>query len=134
MNEQDLAALEQSARRWTAALDEGARDLPADTLAALYDQRRQAVSRAAVRLHARPAGTGLLVLEHHPGWWIALATLLLLTAIWWMGRSPLPQPLSPQELTELDIKLLTGELPPQVFADWSLVTQENVEAVCLTDS
>ena len=53
---------------------------------------------------------------------------------WLALRQPVPsKPVTP-DTSALDIQLLTGELPPQVFADWSLVTRENVEAVCLTDS
>ncbi|MEW6676531.1 MAG: DUF3619 family protein [Pseudomonadota bacterium] len=130
MNENDTHAAERSAKKWVAALDEGVRDLPPATCAALYDRRRQAMAA----LSARHVGGGTLALSRHPGLIAAGVLLLLGVLVWvWMQPGPRQAPAS-LESGELDVLLLTGELPPQVFADWSLVTQENVEAVCLRDS
>lgn len=130
MNESDISPADPTVSRVVAMLDQGARELDTQTLARLYAGRRQAVASA----QGHQAATPVLVLRRHPVWaGLALASALLVMA--WMalesgGRG---QP-APLDTGELDIQLLTGELPPQVFADWSLVTRENVEAVCLTDS
>jgi len=111
-------------------LNQGTRQLEAGTLSRLYAIRRRAVSA----IHAHHAGGGLLVLRQHPALLGLGLVAVLIVAAWLADRSPMaPSPASP-DTTEQDIQLLTGELPPQVFADWGLVTQENVEAVCLTDS
>lgn len=128
MKQQD----DEFVRQVTNILDEGTRQLDAKTLSHLYDSRRQATSM----LHAHHAGQGLLALKRHPvflGLGLGLAALLLATT--WLGLMQ-PRPLHPAlpDTSELDIQLLTGKVPPQVFADWSLVTKEHVEAVCLTDS
>jgi hypothetical protein len=118
------------AARVIRTLDHGARQLDAGTLARLYDSRR----RALAFLQAHPAGQGLLVLRRHPALTgLGLATMLLMGAWLALHPSPPPHPAT-ADTSALDIQLLTGELPPQVFADWSLITRENVEAVCLTDS
>jgi len=59
---------------------------------------------------------------------------VLLLGAWIALWKPAPQIPANLDGSDLDIQLLTGELPPQVFADWSLVTRENVESVCLSDS
>lgn len=130
MNEHDLDNTGDTARRVIAALDQGTSDLDAKTLSRLYDSRRQAVSV----LHAQHAGEGLLVLRRHPVLWRLGAVSILLVAVWLGMQHTKSQAPAISENSELDIQLLTGELPPQVFADWSLVTRENVDAVCLTDS
>jgi len=112
------------------ALDAGTRRLDDATLSRLYASRRQAVSA----LQARHAGGGVLALGRHPALLGLGLAALLLTGAWLALRQPALQPSPVPDTSELDIQLLTGELPPQVFADWSLVTRENVEAVCLTDS
>ena len=131
MKEHDSATLEQTAARVVETLEQGTRELDAKTLSGLYDGRRQALAA----LHARHVGGGVLALQRHPALWgLGLASALLILA--WLAMQPAgPQrPAAMPDTSDLDIQLLTGELPPQVFADWSLVTKENVEAVCLTDS
>ena len=119
-----------TAERVIKALDQGTSHLDTKTLSRLYDSRRRAVSA----LHAHHAGQGLLALRQHPAiWGLGLVSVLLVGA-WLAMQQPQPKIPAISENSELDIQLLTGELPPQVFADWSLVTRENVEAVCLTDS
>ena len=130
MSKQEQEDIGLATERVIKTLDLGTRNMDARTLSRLYDSRRQALAA----LHAQHAGQGLLVLRRHP----ALASLGLLSAllvgVWFATHQPArPGPATP-DTSALDIQLLTGELPPQVFADWSLVTEENVEAVCLTDS
>lgn len=111
-------------------LDAGIRRLDDKTLSRLYANRRAALST----LQARHSGGGVLAFRRHPALWsMGLATLLL-GAGWLVMHMPMPSPPASPDTSELDIQLLTGQLPPQVFADWSLVTRENVEAVCLTDT
>lgn len=119
-------------RKVTNILDEGTRQLDAETLSRLYDSRRQATST----LHAHHAGQGLLALKRHSvflGLGLGLAALLL-AAVWLGLKQPQPHQPALPDTSELDIQLLTGKVPPQVFADWSLVTKEHVEAVCFSDS
>jgi hypothetical protein len=119
------------ARRVIGALDRGTRHLDAGTLSRLYDSRRRALST----LHAHHAGQGLLVLRRHPALFVGLGLISLFVVGLWFGLGRfVPWGGSVSDTSRLDIQLLTGELPPQVFADWSLVTRENVDAVCLTDS
>jgi hypothetical protein len=130
MSEQDLDTRGKLTASVIDALNQGTRELDPGTLSHLYDSRRQAMTA----VHAQHAGQGLLALRQHPVLWgLGLVSLLIVAA--WLGyRSPMVQAPAATDTTDLDIQLLTGELPPQVFADWSLVTQENVEAICLTDS
>lgn len=130
MSTHDLDNTGDTAERVIKALDQGTRNLDAVTLSRLYDSRRRAVSA----LHAHHAGQGLLVLRQHPALWGVGLVSVLLVGAWLAMQQPQPPKPAISENSELDIQLLTGELPPQVFADWSLVTRENVEAVCLTDS
>ena len=46
----------------------------------------------------------------------------------WLGTRPQPQP----EGNNVDILLLTGDIPPQAYADWRLVHSEDVGTQCLT--
>lgn len=130
MSEHDLDNTGDTAERVIKALDQGTSHLDTATLSRLYDSRRQAVSA----LHAHHTGQGLLALRQHPALWGLGLVSVLLVGAWLTMQQPQPQAPAISENSELDIQLLTGELPPQVFADWSLVTRENVEAVCLTDS
>ncbi len=130
MSEQDLDKQNPTIGRVIDSLNAGSRNLDAETLSRLYDSRRQAL--AAV--HAQHVGQGSLALRQHPILWgVALVSVLLLGA-WIALWKPVPQIPASLDGSDLDIQLLTGELPPQVFADWSLVTRENVESVCLSDS
>lgn len=126
LNSRELQALTARVRE---VLDDGARQLEADTLSRLYASRRQAVAS----LQSYQAQGDVLALKRHPLLW-GLGGLLLLAVVWVFLQNPLPTPFFGTDTSDLDIQLLTGELPPQVFADWSLVTRENTEALCLTDS
>lgn len=122
MNQQaGLTELERAARRCTAILDAGVEGLPAATRAALHARRRAALARfsAAPR---RPGGWW--------GWWAAGFASVLLLALF-MLPPPAPQP---ADATDLDLLLLTGELPPQIFADFALVPPEAAGATCSADS
>jgi len=134
MSEQDLDNQNPTIGRVIDSLNAGSRNLDAATLSRLYDSRRQAL--AAV--HAQHAGQGSLALRQHPViWGVGLVSVLLLGAwmVLWRPSPHLPTNMPTNlESSDLDVQLLTGELPPQVFADWSLVTRENVESVCLSDS
>lgn len=130
MSEQTFENTGPTIKRVIETLDQGTRHLDARTRSRLYESRR----RALVSLHAQHAGQGLLVLRQHPALTVLVLATILLMGAWLALRQPVPsKPITP-DTSALDIQLLTGELPPQVFADWSLVTRENVEAVCLTDS
>jgi hypothetical protein len=126
MTEQHQALTQQI----TEALDQGTRQLDAETLSHLYASRRQAL--AAV--HAQHAGRGILALKRHPLLLTLSLGAILLLAAWFAQYRHAVQHPPAADTSELDIQLLTGEVPPQVFADWGLVTQENVEAICLHDS
>jgi hypothetical protein len=130
MSTQDIEIAGKAADRVIETLNQGTCNLDAGTLSRLYDSRRQAVAA----LHAHHAGQGVLALKRHPALWgFGFVSILLIAAWLGMKQPPVQKPAAPEN-SELDIQLLTGELPPQVFADWSLVTRDNVEAVCLTDS
>lgn len=130
MNEQAQEDHRRLTDQVIGALDAGTRRLDEATLSRLYASRRQAVSA----LQVRHAGGGALVFRQHPALWLMGLAAMLLTGAWLAFRQPAAPPPPVPDTSELDIQLLTGELPPQVFADWSLVTRESVEAVCLTDS
>ena len=130
MNEKEYSSEDKLPGRVAAVLDEGARTLSADTLSRLYDSRRKAMSA----LHTQHVGDGTLALTRHPALWGMAIVAALLASFWFATQQTAPQRLPVLDNSELDIQLLSGELPPQVIADWSLVTQENVEAVCLTES
>ena len=114
------------------ALNEGTQALTPQTLTQLYDHRRQAVAQLHAS-HEKSAGFHVIALRQHPALVAVGLAVLVLFAAWWFMHQSSPT-VTPLDTGELDIELLTGEVPPQVFADWSLVTQENVEDVCLKDS
>jgi hypothetical protein len=117
-------------REVTAVLDQGIRQLDAETLSRLYAGRRKAVAG----LHAQHAGHGLLALRRHPLLLALPLGAVLLVVAWLVWHGPSAQAPPAPDNSELDVQLLTGELPPQVFADWGLVTRENIDDVCLHDS
>ncbi|MBI5330629.1 MAG: DUF3619 family protein [Betaproteobacteria bacterium] len=119
MNEQDVT------RRVVETLDQGARELPPEVASRLYDLRREAVRR----ISARHVGQGVLAWTQHHLWAPALLLGLLILAAWY-GLTPRERPVA--EPNNVDVLLLTDAVPPQAFADWSLVTRDNAEAQCLT--
>ncbi|MEW5770673.1 MAG: DUF3619 family protein [Pseudomonadota bacterium] len=130
MNEHHHERAEQAAATVIGILDQGTREIDAATLDGLYEARRRAVTGA----QARHAGDGVLALSRHPMWLGMALAAALLAALWFGLRQPGTTTPAAGDTSELDILLLTGEVPPQVFADWGLVNQENVEDVCIADS
>ena len=128
MNEPDLETASAVARRVVESLDQGTRQLEPSTLASLYGIRRKALSA----VHARHMGQGVLALTRHPIATAVMLAAIVAAALWFSQGQPRNKPSSAPDTSALDIQLLTGEVPPQVFADWSLVTQENIGDVCLT--
>jgi hypothetical protein len=104
MNEQEIIAY---VRR---ALDEGARDLDGATVARLSALRHSALDRGQPRL------------RHHPGVmaWVqprrAAVALALLVALAFAGWQQARQA-ELARVVETDLSLLTGELPPTIYAD-----------------
>lgn len=94
--------------RLTASLNQGIQDLDAATTRQLAQLRRQALSTRAGPSHASP----VLALLHRHSILTPLLVLALLFSGWWLMQSP-PTAYSP----ETDILLLTGELPPNAYAD-----------------
>ncbi len=107
-----------------AALDDSLERLDAATRARLSGARHEAL---AARRRA-PAGAGALALVRHHPRALALAFLLCLALAAWFGM----RPRTPPEGGNVDIELLTGDIPPQVYADWRLVRREDVGSQCLT--
>jgi len=132
-NHTDPLVPDPAIQNWCAILDQGVASLPPDTRSALYDRRRQALACRPAAENAVLGGGVLVMAREHPAWVMGLMLILAL-ATWLLAFPPYNLHSDAADTADLDIELLTGELPPQVFADWSLVTRENVEAVCLSDS
>jgi multidrug efflux pump subunit AcrB len=96
------------ARRVAATLNQGLRELDVPTGQRLASMRRQAL--AEVHLNGRNH-TVLAWAYRHARMGIFLALALLMAGWWFMQNTP--RAYSP----ETDILLLTGELPPNVYAD-----------------
>ncbi|MEW5786495.1 MAG: DUF3619 family protein [Pseudomonadota bacterium] len=113
---------EQLGRNIRQALDAGLDDLGGDVAA------RLAVARLTALEHRGPVGrpTPVLTLARQHPWPGALALLAILAAFLWITR---PAD-TPAEDGSVDILLLTGDIPPQAYADWRLVHQEDVGPVC----
>jgi hypothetical protein len=118
VNEHDLA---DEIRQ---VLDDGLDRMDGETRARLHAARRQVLNSAFT-----PDGRGgalALARQHHRIVLALLAGALFLTA-WFMLR---PEPLA--DGGDLDILLLTDDIPPQIYADWRLVRREDVGPLCLT--
>jgi hypothetical protein len=122
LNEPD-PAVPPLARHVRAALDESVARLDTRTRERLFEARQQAM-RA---LPARHAGGSVLALSREHPWltWSLAGALLMAAAIalqqWRAGPGD----------AELDILMLTDDIPPQAFVDWELVRREHVGALCL---
>ena len=92
----------------TASLNQGIQELDAATARQLAQFRRQALSARASPAHAG----GVLVLLHRFSFLAPLLVLIMLFSGWWLMHSQQP-PYS----AEMDILLLTGDLPPNAYAD-----------------
>lgn len=104
------------------ALDQGIADLPGETRSRLYSARRLAMNANPVG----HAGPGVLVMARRHIWLPLLLTAALLLALWQGMR-----PDAPVDNGDLDILMLTDDIPPQAFVDWRLVRREHVGALCL---
>lgn len=103
MNEQEIIG------SVTRALHRGTRELDAATITRLSALRHHALTHADAPIRG---GSGTLALPLRHTWIAALLVILLLFAGWAYMRQ--------QELTsgvETDLLLLTGELPPGIYAD-----------------
>jgi hypothetical protein len=96
------------ARRLTASLDQGLRQIDASTSQRLASMRRQALAGD----RGAHAGHAVLVWVHRHLRLAAFITLAVLWAGWWFVQNA-PRPYS----AETDILLLTGDLPPDAYAD-----------------
>ena len=98
-------------------LNKSTQNLDEQTLSALQQARAKALQRQAVHVRTlQVAGnrwTSLLV-PHTLQQWIATALLVLVLAggagIWWQHHHH-------QQLIELDVQILTDELPIEIFLD-----------------
>ncbi len=115
---------QQLADHVAQVLDSGCRELDAATLARLRAVRREAVAVG----ERRDGGHGVLVwvMQHR---WLPLALGSFLLGGWLYYQHQLRQQAA--ETGELDILLLTEAIPPQAFADFSLVKRDLVEQQCL---
>ncbi len=121
MNEQDLV---EDIRQ---ALDDGLDRMDQATRARLLEARRGAMNPA------RPAGAPGMVLalaRRHSRAAILLVLIGALLAGAWFGLRAPPAP----DNAELDILLLTDDIPPPAFADWSLVRREDVGPQCVAEN
>jgi hypothetical protein len=93
----------------TRALHRGTRELDAATVARLSALRHHALTHADIPIRG---GAGTLARTQRHAWIAGLVVILLLFAGWTYTRQ--------QELArsvDTDLSLLTGELPPGVYAD-----------------
>ncbi len=99
---------DEFASRLTTILDDGVKEMDAVMLQRLAVMRRHAVSgfRAPVQGH------GVLVILQRHGFISALLVLALLFSGWWYAQNS-----QPAYSAETDILLLTGDLPPNAYAD-----------------
>jgi len=99
---------DEFAYRLTATLDRGVNGIDPATLNRLASMRRQAVSTQP----DASRGHHVLTLLHRHGWVSATLALALLLTGWWFAQNT-----QPTYSAETDILLLTGDLPPNAYAD-----------------
>ena len=99
---------DEFAHRLITALDSGVRDMDASTLQQLGALRRQAVGSQHSLMHGHHI---LALIQRHSLASILLTLLILISGYWFVQtRQPAYSP-------ETDILLLTGDLPPNAYAD-----------------
>jgi hypothetical protein len=98
-------------RRLTTALSKGAEEVDAATSHRLALMRRHALTSNNVA----HMGSPVLTWVHRHSWAGAFLVLVLLFSSWWFTQKT-PHVYSP----ETDILLLTGDLPPNAYADKTL--------------
>lgn len=99
------------------ALDHGTHQLAPETLSALAQARQQALGRQVVRAPAFVLDMGRWtssLLPHSPQQWFAA---LIIAAAVVMGGAEYWQHHQEQQISDLDVAILTDELPIEVFVD-----------------
>ena len=96
------------ARRLTTALDGGVKEMDASTVQRLASIRRQAITAR----HPASQGHGVLAMLHRHSFMSALLALAIVFSGWWLVHNA-----QPSYSAETDILLLTGDLPPNAYAD-----------------
>lgn len=97
-------------------LTQSARQLDTNTLSALAGARQNALKRQLVRAPAAVLSTGRWthnLIPHSGQQWLAtglLVVILVLSAGYWQHTQE-------QQISELDVAILTDELPIEVFVD-----------------
>ena len=97
-------------------LTQSSRQLDAETLSALADARQYALKRQLMRAPSVALGTGrwtLNLIPHSGQQWLVtgllLAILVFATGYWQHAKE--------QQISEIDVAILTDELPIEVFVD-----------------
>ena len=103
MTEQD-----DFAHRLTHVLDSGVNKMDAGTLERLAQVRRHAVTPS----RSMSAGHTVVALLHRHAYASTFLALLLALSGWWIAQNS-----TPSYSAETDILLLTGDLPPNAYAD-----------------
>ncbi len=117
MNERDLV------NEVRQALDDSLDQVDQSTRSRLLAARRAALHPAGVK-----AGeVGILILARHHPWIVMLLLACGLLMVAWFGLR-VPPAASVGE--EVDIMLLTDDIPPQAYADWRLVHREDMGPQC----
>jgi hypothetical protein len=99
-------------RRLSAHLDQGLQQLDASTEQRLNAMRRHALAERQITHAPQAVSLAIAAWTHkHARMGLALATALIMAGWWFL------QPTNPPYSAETDILLLTGELPPNVYAD-----------------
>ncbi|MBI3221608.1 MAG: DUF3619 family protein [Nitrosomonadales bacterium] len=99
------------------ALDHGTRQLAPETLSGLAQARQQALSRQLVRAPAFVLDSGRWtsrLLPHTTQQWLAA---LIIAAAVVIGGTGYWQQHQEQQISDLDVAILTDELPIEVFVD-----------------
>ena len=97
-------------------LTQSSRQLDTSTMSALADARNKALKRQLVRAPAAALSTGRWthnLIPHSGQQWLAtglLVAILVFTAGYWHQAQE-------QQISELDVAILTDELPIEVFVD-----------------
>lgn len=99
---------DEFAYRLITALDSGVRDMDAATLQRLGALRRQAVASQHSFAHGHHI---LSLLQRHSLVSVLLALFILISGYWFVQTG------QPAYSPETDILLLTGDLPPNAYAD-----------------
>lgn len=121
MNEDECNEREYAAR-WLRILNTGLGRLDQDVAEALASARRSALERGGRGGGRHPA----LAVVYDFRFGMAAAALAVMA---FTMRGPSQQP-SVQEVGQLDIQLLTGELPPRAFIDKDFPAWRRLPGLC----